>query len=883
MQPNPQNFFQLLYERGVGTQCAVFYIGWANYFISLNNFKQADIIFKKGFNIRAQPIEELQAAYTKFHYTETNRPVYDDALSKKRPAAALEQRQTEYAIQQQNLPSTVQMPQQNKKIKLENNYVEIYNGHNSNNEYESRILTNHSYQPNYCQNDATITANVAPQYNGTAPSEYNNQQAHNNNNNNNHHYEQHQQLPNQQQHQVAAAPSNQYCNLDNSAYYISSSLNYVYNNEETVNNYDISQTDQIHQQVVSQPTNYTTNYNLYGDINNMNGEQSTNLNINLPHNFAAESKNDPNDTWKVPLMLEEPYEPNRKCCYPKHLVYPGNDIEYSLDEIRSRKYKKKIDEVKEKLRLKQFYDAEVVKKRQQQQLYEQQQYYLQQQDQIKKQNEENARYNNNQQQQQQQQQYLQYNYQQQPTQSEQPPSQNNLIANNEANGNNNYNYTYSNGGNLQNEQQITNVYEANQEQEHHHLRIKIKKPKDGNHYNSNLIKTMNDSDDEDNDEAVDDNDNTLTDTNQDYDDQIVATAINYDNKIIRIKYKKAPQSADATAFVSNGQNTSTNGRAKKVPSKTNLKNKTKKSKLKNISTVNDYDNSCNSSDVNNQMDDANLLLSIANLKSSRTLASATASSSTATSTATTPKSDPQYLNHDDSSYSNSEFNSSFSNISFVGNVGPSGSVGDNSNSGFYQCATPIKNNNQYLKTSTPHTRFTKKYVNNNSLTDFTLAQNDDSMSSMTSEQNSFFQAEHNDVLRKQRYEKALQTIEQHISKKEFLDPFNTELCRSFLIKINFPSFDNKQTDYYKIIKTNLTKLGRSQVVNLGGTTYSIEKEVGRGAYGAVFRSNNLSTGSVVAIKYQKPPNTWELYICSEVRKRIKNPDIVSSLLNILFY
>jgi hypothetical protein len=36
-------------------------------------------------------------------------------------------------------------------------------------------------------------------------------------------------------------------------------------------------------------------------------------------------------------------------------------------------------------------------------------------------------------------------------------------------------------------------------------------------------------------------------------------------------------------------------------------------------------------------------------------------------------------------------------------------------------------------------------------------------------------------------------------------------------------------------------------------------------------------GSAVALKYQRPSNmaTWELYICTEVKNRIKNADIVS--------
>lgn len=55
----------------------------------------------------------------------------------------------------------------------------------------------------------------------------------------------------------------------------------------------------------------------------------------------------------------------------------------------------------------------------------------------------------------------------------------------------------------------------------------------------------------------------------------------------------------------------------------------------------------------------------------------------------------------------------------------------------------------------------------------------------------------------------------------------------------------------------------------------VEKEVGRGTYGAVYKAMNVYTGATVAIKLQKPANSWELYICNEIKKRITYHDIVS--------
>ncbi|KAL9698337.1 hypothetical protein quinque_001778 [Culex quinquefasciatus] len=234
--------------------------------------------------------------------------------------------------------------------------------------------------------------------------------------------------------------------------------------------------------------------------------------------------------------------------------------------------------------------------------------------------------------------------------------------------------------------------------------------------------------------------------------------------------------------------------------------------------------------------------------------------------------DDEDLEENDSSYqSNSEFNTSFSNISFAG---------DNSNGAFNfggsSCSTPMRHTQTsggISKTSTPigSFRYLKKHESN-----LSLGQNEDSMSSTVVE-NSYFQTEHDEEAKRRRKEKALAIIETHLA-KPFLDPFSSELCKAFLTKIDFPSREN--TDDYKVTNNNLPKMIKSQMCSLAGRTYNVEKEVGRGSYGSVFRALNTGTGAVVAIKYQKPANTWELYICTEVRKRIKNPDILPGFMDI---
>lgn len=65
----------------------------------------------------------------------------------------------------------------------------------------------------------------------------------------------------------------------------------------------------------------------------------------LPRKFASYCRNN-YETWKPALFLEEPADPNRRCHYAKHFVYPGNGIEYSPEEIRSRKWETRIIELK---------------------------------------------------------------------------------------------------------------------------------------------------------------------------------------------------------------------------------------------------------------------------------------------------------------------------------------------------------------------------------------------------------------------------------------------------------------------------------------------------------------------------------------------------------
>lgn len=213
-------------------------------------------------------------------------------------------------------------------------------------------------------------------------------------------------------------------------------------------------------------------------------------------------------------------------------------------------------------------------------------------------------------------------------------------------------------------------------------------------------------------------------------------------------------------------------------------------------------------------------------------------------------------NEDSSSYS--EYNASYNSSVYLG---------ENSNSGPSTPSHSYQHHRQQMAsvsaTSTPAYRRLTKHRSNVSL------MNDDSM---TMNENSFFQGELDEEVKSRRLAKALATIEEHLGKSS-IDPFNAELCKALLTKIGFPSAE--LCDVYRMVQQPLPKLSNAKQALLGDTYYNVEKEVGRGTYGAVYKAVNVYTGATVAIKLQKPANSWELYICNEIKKRITYHDIVS--------
>jgi len=210
-------------------------------------------------------------------------------------------------------------------------------------------------------------------------------------------------------------------------------------------------------------------------------------------------------------------------------------------------------------------------------------------------------------------------------------------------------------------------------------------------------------------------------------------------------------------------------------------------------------------------------------------------------------------------------------------AGAPGAFNDNANFSF-SSATALDNSNSSLALAVDRLNFrdtsqqqilhpvnkTLQTHNNNNNTSNNNNGNSTLADFSTFQENSYFATQHDTEAQERRLSKAVETIARHLA-KEAIDPFNSELCRAFLAKLDFPG-DHDAHASYKIVQTPLPKISNTRTLNvLEGVTFNIDKEVGRGSYGSVYKATDSRTGNVVALKYQKPPNTWEIYICDQVR------------------
>jgi len=791
------NLYKILYQQGVGTKVAAFYIGWAHYYNSANHFKQAESIYNLGIQLKAEPLYELETAQKNFRFSVAQRMLYNDESSKKRTISSLEE-------QRQQITSL--SPHQN--------------------QMSAKRMRTDSYSQE--------------QYSGQATSSN--------------------AIPNTNTNNIQYPDYNNYSN--DPAYAISSSLNYVYDNS---NVYPATAEEQPQNPQTQQATNFTFE-----------------CGFQMPPNFINFSRNS-HEQWNAPLCLEEPYDQNRRCFYPKHLVYPGDGREYSLEELKGHKWRLRMEEKRrqEELRIQRENDEkirqeqEIVRLEQErirQERIKQEQDRLRQEAEARRIREEQIRKEQEAQHikaeqdaqrqreayQMQQQQQQRWNYHHSP-------------ANNYANAYFQQNYqnspqysyahdhqyqthyaayqqspqSYSNSPNYHQQTVLQQQYYMNYQAQHtmnyqmqpppqiHHPQPQIQHPYsqptppqnqstppiniqqhpthqmptkpnfqdsdyqdveylidhqaeiDPNMLQQPIVENSSQENSSQEDEEYEESESDQEDEEQiptivtsymldDLEEQIEASTISFSSngksrdKKITIKFRKEKTTTIINSE-SNSNSSITHAKTKEVPlepsSTSSSISSTKKKQVKK-EIVRSYDG-----------------------ENTQFMPSATNSCS---------------------SVQNGENQKhSFSKINFNG------------------CITPIKKP-PASRTSTPISSY--KFLKNQS--SFSSNINDDSRSSFCGDQNSFFQADNDDDFKNRRMEKALSTIDEHMKKRD-IDPFHSELCRAFLVKLNFPNREN--TSDYLVTNTNLPKIIKNQTVPISDSTYQIEKEVGRGSYGAVYR------------------------------------------------
>ncbi|XP_045766135.1 uncharacterized protein LOC123867869 isoform X3 [Maniola jurtina] len=112
---------------------------------------------------------------------------------------------------------------------------------------------------------------------------------------------------------------------------------------------------------------------------------------------------------------------------------------------------------------------------------------------------------------------------------------------------------------------------------------------------------------------------------------------------------------------------------------------------------------------------------------------------------------------------------------------------------------------------------------------------------------------------------------------KLIDPFNKKILASLLEYVKFPN--KTHADGYVEVRS-IPKIQTGTVMNVGHNKFSIEKQLGKGNYGAVFLSLDLQSNKSVAVKYQKPSRPWEFYICQEIKARIKDPFMLPGYMDI---
>ncbi|EDW88942.1 putative mediator of RNA polymerase II transcription subunit 26 [Drosophila yakuba] len=763
MQTDPLHFYQVLFQRGTGRQVAAFYIGWAAYYESRQEFKDAEAVFNLAFQEKAQLTSELQHAHTKFAYART--------LFHQRQQQQHQQQQQQHppqdALQQLTNYAQQQMPQS-------------YSQHRP-----------QPYQQNvYQQYHPQAQAHPAPQPHHPVPQQ---------------HLPLEQQVPYQAPYQEQPRYAPHPATQSPAAIPPAQAQQQPQYAPVAEPHYAPAQQPQLHPQRTAAPQHQVQQpqqpQNGNGNPPPQQSPPVTNevAGLRLPRNFHAYGRNN-HETWKPALTLEEPDDPSRVCHYAKQLVYPpGAGIEYSPEEILARKFKQLMEQ-----KAKPSEPAE----QEQQNLYNsyesEKSYYMTAVD--------GALYGQN----------------------------------------------TSSGQENTGEEDEDNDAEEGEEEE----------------------AGEDNGDDESDEEEEDDEEEEPSGPYANGVQFSAQTTFEQENRSIKIKFRKEPSSTYSAYTIENvyQQQQQQQEHHQIIHQPTQV-----------VHHPSPDPAPASPIPIQRQRNGSHHHFHPYMLGQTSTPKSEANGYRKARTKVKRSKFQPDLC-------SNSNSASSAADVAIAASssvvAGAPGTFNDNANFSF-SSATALDNSNSSLALAVDRLNFrdtsqqqilhpvnkTIQAHNNNNST----SNNNNGTSTLadftTFQENSYFATQHDTEAQERRLSKAVETIARHMD-KEAIDPFNSELCRAFLAKLDFPG-DHDAHASYKIVQTPLPKISNTRSLNvLEGVTFSIDKEVGRGSYGSVYKATDSRTGNVVALKYQKPPNTWEIYICDQVLKRIKEPEVLPGLMDI---
>ncbi|XP_017855482.2 uncharacterized protein LOC108608567 isoform X1 [Drosophila busckii] len=851
MQGDQLRFYQVLFQRGTGRQVAAFYIGWANYYEEREQFQDAEEVFNLAFQEKAQSHIELQNAHTKFSYVRSlhyQQQQHHHQQQQQHPTAPppnnVLQHLTTYT-QQQPYPQTGPGATSLRSYQLsQHTYHQYQQQHPPGNVYHHQSQSQLHPQPppnihphsqeQQLQSESSFHLEGLQVQVKTPP-----------------HYEQHVAHASPQSALEPAAPSQ--ANLQ---------TQYPPNDQPSRPNKHINYQQQLETQMSTNTYTYpeSKQQDLKSQVQQLSVNTGDIRNVRLPRNFEAFGRNN-HETWKPALTLEEPEDPLRVCFYAKHLVYPaGAGIEYSPEELLARKYAQILGQEskqepymqiskqqKHTHTLKRESNYQSPDKDQSQELDRQ----INRSRKLYKSYKPEAPY------------YMtavhrrQYVHNDDGEEGQEGPDEEEQSVEENSD-------EQSNEGNSDNESGIVehancvkqHLEQPTYEQQSRSIKIKFKKERtlESSSYSAYTIENI---------------------YHHQQDLSLPASPIPVSESggetgttSMRVAVPASAKSTqDWRKCISNVQRQRNGG----VHFHPYL--------LEHTSTPKSNGNGCKRSRVK---------LNLGNSHSEQ------CNNSNSSCSVMANGSEMKILTGEDDSETADELR--------INRPIPNDTFNDNANFSFSSAGGGLDNSKSSLALAvgrlhfgdTAQTSSTNKALhthnnnnnnnNKNTITKFsgklaTSATNNTSTDFSTFQENSYFATQHDSEAQQRRLAKALDTIERH-QVKETVDPFNSELCRAFLTKLNFPGNDDAHASY-KIVQAPLPKISNTRTLHvLEDVQFNIDKEVGRGSYGSVYKATDARTGNVMALKFQKPPNTWEIYICDQVRKRVMEPNILPGLMDI---